>query len=71
MPFLRPCHFCLQDFGSRQLLHRHRTHPGTRYYNTKPRCADAEEMMGRGWYLDRFGRWRDSRGRREAQTAPV
>jgi hypothetical protein len=64
MPFLNPCHFCLQDFGGRVLLNRHRTHPGNRFYRTKPRCMTAEEMMARGWFMDRYGRWRDARMRK-------
>jgi hypothetical protein len=66
MEFLHPCPFCLQDFGSKQLHHRHRYgRRSARYHSRRTTCRTPEEMMERGWYLDKFGRWRDSRMRKK------
>jgi len=72
MPFLHPCPYCKQDFGGKVMWDRHRRFKrSARYHSRHTECLTPEQMMERGWYLDRFGRWRDSRGRREAQTAPL
>jgi hypothetical protein len=70
-PFLNPCPHCLQDFGGRVMLYRHRKGKRSeRYHSRRTRCLSAEEMMERGWYLDKFGRWRDSRMRKKRGVSP-
>jgi len=67
MPYLHPCPHCLQDFGGKVMWERHRRFKRSeRYHSRHTECLTPEQMMERGWYLDRYGRWRDSRGRREA-----
>ena len=62
-PFLHPCQHCLRDFGGRVLHQRHRIRRSERYHSITERCLTEEEMWARGWYMDRYGRWRDSRKR--------
>jgi hypothetical protein len=64
MPYLHPCPFCKQDFGGKVLHHRHRRgRRSERYHSRRTECLTPEQMMERGWYMDRYGRWRDARMR--------
>ena len=58
-PFLHPCMHCRMDFGGREMLHRHRK---GRVPNKQ--CRTVEEMWELGWWMDRFGRWRQHEGHR-------
>lgn len=56
-PYLYPCEHCRADFGGSELLDRHR--------NQKTKhCMTDDEMMGAGYWMDRFGRWRQRHGHR-------
>jgi hypothetical protein len=64
--YLHPCPFCFEDFGGSVLFQRHRKGKRSeRYHSRRTRCLTPDEMMERGWYLDRYGRWRDSRMRKK------
>lgn len=62
-PYLRPCRHCGHDFAGKVLWRRHRLERSERYPYRQERCLTEEQMMDKGWYMDQFGRWRDSRMR--------
>jgi hypothetical protein len=55
------CSACGQDFGGERAFSMHRV--GSHQYDASTdrpdgrRCLTAEEMRGRGMYLNSFGRW--------------
>lgn len=53
-PNLYACGDCGADFGGTTLLARHRV-GGTK----NKRCLSSHEMIGRGWFEDGNGRWRE------------
>ena len=56
-PVLYPCSHCGQDFGGKELRRRHR-------HRRADRCLTPDEMMAKGLWMDRYGRWRQHRDQR-------